>query len=101
MNVLRKFKYILISAFALLFTLTLASCNKDKVDANGFYKSESSVKDGFNFDKAHLSSITIDTSKAKTVFFLGEEFIMSTTGTYVSHPAKSNNIRLRESEQFG
>lgn len=34
-------------------------------------------------------------------FFLGEEFIMSTTGTYVSHPAKSNNIRLRESEQFG
>lgn len=34
-------------------------------------------------------------------FFLGEEFIMSTTGTYVSHPAKSDNIRLRESEQFG
>lgn len=34
-------------------------------------------------------------------FFLGEEFIMATTGTYVSHPAKSNNIRLRESEQFG
>lgn len=34
-------------------------------------------------------------------FFLGEEFIMATTGTYVSHPAKSNNIILRESEQFG
>ena len=34
-------------------------------------------------------------------FFLGEEFIMATTGTYVSHPAKSNDIRLRESEQFG
>jgi len=34
-------------------------------------------------------------------FFLGEEFIMATTGTYVSHPAKSDNIRLRESEQFG
>lgn len=34
-------------------------------------------------------------------YFLGEEFIMATTGTYVSHPAKSNDIRLRESEQFG
>lgn len=34
-------------------------------------------------------------------FFLSEEFIMATTGTYVSHPAKSDNIRLRESEQFG
>ena len=34
-------------------------------------------------------------------YFLGEEFIMATTGTYVSHPAKSDDIRLRESEQFG
>lgn len=34
-------------------------------------------------------------------FFLGEEFIMATTGTYVSHPAKEENIRQRESTQFG
>ena len=34
-------------------------------------------------------------------FFLGEEFIMATTGTYVSHPAKEKNIRQRESTQFG
>lgn len=34
-------------------------------------------------------------------FFLGEEFIMATTGTYVSHPAKENNIKQRESTQFG
>ena len=34
--------------------------------------------------------------------FLGEEFVMATTGTYVAHPTKVNNsIQERESSQFG
>lgn len=33
--------------------------------------------------------------------FLSEEFVMSTTGTYVAHPAKDTEIHKRESTQFG
>ncbi len=75
MNMLRKFKYIALTGFALAFSLTLASCKKEEADPNGFYESTiNKSADGYNFDEAHLSSITIDTSKAKTVFFLGEAF---------------------------
>ncbi len=74
MNMLRKFRLFLIPMCALLFSVTLASCKKES-DPNGFYESTlNKSADGFNFDDAHLSSIRIDTSKAKTVFFLGEEF---------------------------
>ena len=34
-------------------------------------------------------------------FYLGEEFVLATTGTYVAHPAKSDDIIQREAEQFG
>ena len=34
-------------------------------------------------------------------FLLSEEFVLSTTGTYVSQPGKSSNITEREAEQFG
>lgn len=34
-------------------------------------------------------------------FLLSEEFVLSTTGTYVSQPGKSSNIIEREAEQFG
>ena len=75
MNMLRKFKYIALIGFALAFSLTLASCKKEEADPNGFYESTiNKSADGYNFDEAHLSSITIDTSKDKTVFFLGEAF---------------------------
>ena len=75
MNMLKKFKYIALTGFALAFSLTLASCKKEEADPNGFYESTiNKSADGYNFDEARLSSITIDTSKAKTVFFLGEAF---------------------------
>ena len=34
-------------------------------------------------------------------FLLSEEFVLSTTGSHISQPAKSNNINEREAEQFG
>lgn len=34
-------------------------------------------------------------------YYLSEEFVMSTTGTYVAHPAKETDIKRRESTQFG
>lgn len=34
-------------------------------------------------------------------YFLSEEFVMSTTGTYIAHPAKELDIKRRESTQFG
>lgn len=96
MNVLKKIKFILLGLSALTFSLTLASCNKQEgVDSNGFYRSATNEKDGYNFDKAHLSSIRIDTSKAKTVFFLGEEFTtegISITANFLNNENKLGSI---------
>ncbi len=95
MNILKKFKYLVVSMFAFLFIFTLASCNDkdnnddsglndnpDIVDATGITDDDPSFSTakanisatGFNFDTATLSSINIDVSKAKTTFYLGDDF---------------------------
>lgn len=96
MNVLKRFKYLMIAMFGLAFSLTLASCQKNEADPNGFYESKTNIsEDGFDFDKAHLSSIIIDTSKAKTVFFLGEKFTaegISITANFLNEDNKLGSL---------
>ena len=100
MNVLKRFKYLMIAMFGLAFSLTLASCQKNEADPNGFYESKTNIsEDGFDFDKAHLSSIIIDTSKAKTVFFLGEEFTtdgVSITANFLNDENKLGSIQTTD-----
>lgn len=89
MNAKKKLKLLSISFLGMLFALTLASCGKSETITGGSSPSNSGITDedssfttskanvsesGFNFDTARLSSTNINVSKAKTTFFLGEEF---------------------------
>ncbi len=86
MNLLKKARIVLIAFFALLFSLTIASCDKSSDEPvnpgqgitdndESFTKANANVsEDGYDFDNANLSSIDINVSNAKTTFFLGDTF---------------------------
>lgn len=107
MNVLRKFKLVFIAVLALLFSFSLASCNKvEQKEATGITDDDESFttakanisESGFNFDTANLSSIEIDVSKAKTTFFLGEDF--SSEGVVVKANFLANIDGERVTDSF-